>query len=61
MVVESGMDVILSMIFILFLPVYGYLIKIQSDVSATCERIEAIDYRVRRLEKTEVMKHVSDD
>lgn len=50
---------LLSATVLLFLPAYGYLMTIHSELSGIIQRVEGIDYRLRRIEGGE--KHVYDD
>jgi len=54
--VTGDTDIILGMIFVLFLPAYGYLLAIHGEMSAVCEktiglqeRIEKIEWRLNKL------------
>ena len=48
----------LSLIFVMFLPAYGYLLAIHGSVSGVREKLNGIELRVKRLEAE---KYVCDD
>ena len=48
----------LSLIFVMFLPAYGYLLAIHGSVSGLREKLNGIELRVKCLE---AKKHVCDD
>lgn len=56
--VDGDLATLLSFIFVMFLPAYGYLLAIHGSVSGLRERLNGVELRVKCLE---AKKYVYDD